>query len=153
MVKPVRKREKGLTLVEVLAVLVIMGLILHFFSQRFESLIQTVEKDVIEADFRVAKSSVTQYYLDNRDVPFEENDMKKSLGFDVVELEEKDGVKKYKTKNKRDTWNRNYLIYSFSGDGTNSPYFAMLSLGPDGKKSMSIDSPEDDIIYIFYPTK
>lgn len=146
-------KEKGFTLVELLAVLVLLGLILHFSTVKLESFTKRVEKDVIESDFRIAKSSITQHYLDKREIPIEKNVLQNTLGFEIKEVDEQDGVKKYQTKNKKDSWNRPYIIYVYEGDSDNSAYFSIVSIGPDGKKSTDLNNLGDDLLYIFYPTK
>lgn len=146
-------KEKGFTLVELLAVLVLLGLILHFSTVKLESFTKRVEKDVIESDFRIAKSSITQHYLDQREIPIEKNVLQNTLGFEIKEVDEQEGVKKYQTKNKKDSWNRPYIIYVYEGDSDNSAYFSIVSIGPDGKKSTDLNNLGDDLVYIFYPTK
>lgn len=146
------KNEKGFTLVEVLAVMTIIGLLMVFLVPNLDGLNQGTRINVVETDFRTMKTGIQQHFIDNREADFTEEEMKAYLDFNFV----KDTnythatIVRYKTTIKQDPWGNSYYMYV---NNAGNRYVLLQSYGPDEKSSVNLTANDfgDDIVFIFYP--
>lgn len=153
-------KQRGLTMIEMMFVLLVIAIIIGISVPSLNSYLLKSKINEVEVDFRIMKSSISQYYLDNGDfefkpsVPGEESSevatLRAYLDFDT-ELsgnnEADKSLKEYITVNKLDPWKNPYVMNLVEGDMS---FVLLLSYGPNGKKDLSSDSAGDDIIMIYY---
>lgn len=146
-------RGRGLTLVELLFVLAMVGSLLFLSARGYYSFLENARKDTVEVDMRSVKAGVSSYFIEYNYLPVTEDQIAKSTGFRVGNAVLKDGVTRYDTLTKEDTWGNGYRIYVYEGDNENPAYFAFISAGKDGSFSGNIDSIGDDVMYVYFPVK
>ena len=144
------KNEKGFTLIEILTVIVIIGILFALLAPNLDGLTQGSRINVVETDFRTMKSGIQQHFIDNREAPFTEDEIKEYLDFTFVKVNTTNGVDKYETKIKQDPWGRPYYMYV---NNAGSRYVLLQSYGPDEQPGVNVATNEfgDDIVFIFYP--
>lgn len=144
------KNEKGFTLIEILSVIAIIAILYVVFAPNLNSLTQGSRINVVETDFRTMKAGIQQHYIDNREAPFTEKEIKRRLDVAFVKVSTSNGVDKYETKTKLDPWGRPYYMYV---NNTGSRYVLLQSYGPDEQPGVDVATSEfgDDIVFIFYP--
>ena len=151
MLRKIRS-EKGLTLIEILVVIVIIGLLIGFLLPNVNSFTKNSEVNVVESDLRLIKSSLQQHYVDKPDEKITKELLRKYLGYPakVVSAAGVDPVL-YQLE-KKDPWGNPYQVLVGYDDEI---FVLMQSLGPDAKDSVKIKGIngdfDDDIVILHLP--
>lgn len=141
--------EKGMTLMEILVVIVIIGLLMGFLMPRFGGFTKSSQINAADTDLRVMKSGIQQHYIDSRDKDLTITEINQYSDFQVNQVSA-NGVNPihFETVTKKDPWGNPYQVF-ISNEGER--YASFVSYGPDSVKGVSSASPGDDIILVFYP--
>lgn len=143
------RNQAGMTLIELLIVIVIIGILMGFLFPKFGGFTNSSQINSVDTDLRVMKSSIQQHYIDNRDKDLTIAEFNKYSDFQVVQ-QSSPGVNPlhFTTSSKKDPWGNPYHIYV---SNTGSRYVTFLSHGPDTQPGLSASNPGDDILLLFYP--
>lgn len=166
-------RKKGFTLVEMLAVVLIVGILTVTGFSTYNTVWRNNQIDTAETDLRDISSAISSYLIDYgnitiaNDINFENvlNEIiellnKQYLNYEIetdVIASDKKSVK-LMTRHKTDPWKNKYhiSIYTYNGDDkTSVPGLVIItSYGADGKSSIATykdGNYGDDIVAITEP--
>ena len=137
-----RKRKeavrKGFTMVELMAVLIIIGLLATLVGTKVLKQIEKAKFATTKANLKTLHTAVMHFYMDTQQFPTEEEGLEiliESMG-DIDGYDE-DGYLE-QTEIPKDGW-KNEFIYEPFPEGGGS--FAIRSCGPDGE-----EGTEDDLL-------
>ncbi len=123
------KKQCGVSLVEILVVLVIMGLLISIVAPNVLGRADAARLLKVEADFKVIETALKMYRLDNYAYPSSEQGLLalvEKTGIEPVPRQWKQGG--YLEESPLDPWGRPYLYLS---PGEHKPY-DIYTLGADG---------------------
>ncbi|MCU7668036.1 prepilin-type N-terminal cleavage/methylation domain-containing protein [Bacillus thuringiensis] len=146
------KSEKGITLIEILAVIIIIGLLATFLMPKLNSFTKNSQVTIVETDIRLLKSNIQEHFVDDPTKALNADLLKKSFGTPVTLVSAAGADPAYYTlPEKKDPWGNPYEVIV----GKKELFVAFHSFGPnqtdDINKSLSATSIKDDIFAIFYP--
>lgn len=146
-------KRRGLTLMELIFVLSIVGSLTFISLRGYYNFLESARIDAVEVDMRSVKAGVSSYFIEYNYLPVSEDQVAKSIGLRVGNADVRDGVTRYETLTKKDSWGNSYRVYVYEGDVENPAYFAFISAGKDGSFSGNIDNIGDDVMYVYFPVK
>ena len=131
MKKRRRKNRYGFTMIELMAVLIILGLLATLVVTKVATKIDQARVTTTKANLKVLHSAVTQFRMDTGRLPTEEEGLMALIEqpSDVVRYEQ--GGYLETTEIPKDGWG-NEFIYELSPETGKS--FVIKSLGADGKE-------------------
>ncbi len=137
-----RKRKegvrKGFTMVELMAVLIILGLLATLVGTRVLKQIENAKFATTKANLKTLHTAVTQFKMDTGDFPSEEEGLEILVeSMSDIKGRDPDGYLE-QTAIPKDGW-KNEFIYEPFPEGGGS--FAIRSCGPDGE-----EGTEDDLL-------
>lgn len=134
--------QKGLSLVEVMIVLAIMGLFAAVAGPRLFSYLGKAKVQTTEANLRVIKQAITAYHVDTGHYPETLNDLiRKPFEDSIAKKWEGPYLDTKQDELPEDGWNNDF-VYHINESGSAKPY-TLYSYGPNGE-----DAPETDWIYV-----
>jgi len=163
-------KKKGFTLVEILAVLAVVGILITGIAVSFNKAWQNNRVDACESELREMVTAFKSYITDYGNITVDS-----SMDYDTVINEvvstlnskylpydvEKTGVSAdgksitLKTKLKTDPWNNKYSLHIYTAqEGTVPGLIVIASSGPDSKSNETEYSSEnygDDIVAVIKP--
>jgi len=130
--------RKGFTMVELMAVLIILGLLATLVGTRVLKQIEKAKFATTKANLRTLHTAVMQFKMDTGDFPTEEEGLEilvESMG--DIEGYDPEGYLE-QTEIPKDGWKNEFIYEPFPEDGGS---FAIRSCGPDGE-----EGTEDDLL-------
>ncbi|MGD0838033.1 MAG: type II secretion system protein GspG [Polyangia bacterium] len=122
VVREQRRRDAGMTMLEIMIVLALIGLVMSAVGVGVFAQFKKGQRKVAQAQVNDIAAKIVQYMADNSECP-------KSLD-DLV-------AQKYLPKRQKDPWNREIIIRC---PGTvNTESVDVVSLGPDGQEGTADD--------------
>jgi general secretion pathway protein G len=122
--------EAGLTLIEMLVVLVIIGVIAGMIVMNVANRPDEARVTTAKTDMRTISAALKMYRLDNGDYPTTEQGLAALATRPTIEpLPRNWSPEGYLERPPEDPWGRSY-VYRYPGSGTG---FDLMSLGKDGK--------------------
>lgn len=118
------KSEKGMTLVEIMVVIAIMGIVMAIAGVNVMRRFEKAKIDTTKTQIKVIEQALDQYYLENGEYPSGEQGMQK-----LVEDE-------YLKKSPKDGWKREFHYASPGNEG--NPY-EIVSSGKDKQEGTADD--------------
>lgn len=145
--------SKGFTIVEILAVVVIVGLLVSFLLPNLGSFTKRSQVGVVESDMRLLRSNLQDHFIDNPGEILSKSRIEEYIGIKTEEISPAGSNPMfYKTPEKKDPWGNPYQI--ITGD-TSELFIILHSFGPNGMNNISLgvidDSLDDDILTLYYP--
>lgn len=146
------KSEKGITLIEILAVIIIIGLLATFLMPKLNSFTNNSQVTIVETDIRLLKSNIQEHFVDDPTKALNVDSLKDYFGT-PVKLTSAVGVDpaRYILTEKKDPWGTPYEVIV----GKKELFVAFHSFGPNQvnniQKGIASDTIDDDIFAIFYP--
>jgi type II secretion system protein G len=146
------RNKKGVTMMELLAVVVIMGILVAASIPYISGYLRNAKITTVDTELNATMASLKQHYVANAGVPLDIQELNK-LSDQIFELVPKNAGETfdtYKTKSKLDPWNQSYYLYVGSGSQN---YMILHSYGPDGIRGLdnTTKAVGDDILSIYYP--
>jgi general secretion pathway protein G len=129
------KRNKGFTLIEILAVLIILGLLAALIVPKVISRVEQSRIETTKLQMKAIKNALEQYKLDNGFYPTTQQGLK-ALVQKPTTPPIPQNWHQYLEKVPKDAWGHPFIYIS---PAPNHPY-DLKSVGPDGK-----EGTEDDI--------
>lgn len=130
--------RKGFTMVELMAVLIILGLLATLVGTRVLKQIEKAKFATTKANLRTLHTAVMQFKMDTDDFPTEEEGLEilvESMG--DIEGYDPEGYLE-QTEIPKDGWKNEFIYEAFPESGKQ---FAIRSCGPDGE-----EGTEDDLL-------
>ncbi len=130
--------RKGFTMVELMAVLIILGLLATLVGTRVLKQIEKAKFATTKANLRTLHTAVMQFKMDTGDFPTEEEGLEilvESMG--DIEGYDPEGYLE-QTEIPKDGWKNEFIYEAFPESGKQ---FAIRSCGPDGE-----EGTEDDLL-------
>ncbi len=130
--------RKGFTMVELMAVLIILGLLATLVGTRVLKQIEKAKFATTKANLRTLHTAVMQFKMDTGDFPTEEEGLEilvESMG--DIEYYDPEGYLE-ETAIPKDGWKNEFIYEAFPESGKQ---FAIRSCGPDGE-----EGTEDDLL-------
>lgn len=124
MIPKILKRSAGMTLIEIMVVVAIIGLIGTVAIININKQFQKAQVKTARTQIKAVQQAVEQYYLDNGTYPSTEQ------GLSVLAEED------YLTKVPKDPWKRDF---SYSSPGTEGNPYEISSGGPDRQEGTGDD--------------
>jgi len=134
-----RKKQKGFTLVEMMAVLVIIALVAGIVAVSVIPRTEKARRDVVKAQMWEFEKSIKMFNLDTGAYPRDLNDLVTDPG-DVSNW----GPKPYIDRVPKDPWGSSY-IYEYTGEG--SPPYRIISPGPDRQQGTPDDLTNIELLH------
>lgn len=126
MIRKILKRTGGMTLVEIMVVISIIGLVMAMVTVNVMSRFEKAKVQTTKTQIKALEQALEQYYLDNGAYPSTDQGLEAlASGGD------------YLKKLPKDPWKRNYV---YTSPGTEGNPFEIVSAGPDKQ-----EGTEDDI--------
>lgn len=141
-----------MTLIEILAVIIIIGLLTTFLAPKLNSFTNNSQVTVVETDLRLLKSNIQEHFVDDPTKTLNKDLLKTYFGT-PVNLVSASGVDPahYTLPEKKDPWGNPYEVIV----GTKELFVAFHSFGPnqtnDIAGGVTSNNMKDDILAIFYP--
>ena len=133
-----RKTRKGFTMIELMAVLIILGLLATVLVRNFMGQTDRARIITTKANLKILHSAVNQFKMDTGRFPFEDEGL-------LVLIEQPSDVTIWEpggyletTELPPDGWNNEFIYELFPESGK---HFAIRSMGPDGE-----EGTEDDLL-------
>jgi len=127
----IRKTQSGFTMVELMAVLIILGLLATLVVRKFATQVDKARVTTTRANLKALHSAVMQFKMDTGRFPTEEE------GLSVL-VEEPTDVIGYEpggylesTELPKDAWGRDFIYQRYPESGKE---FAIISRGADGEE-------------------
>ena len=133
-----RKKQKGFTLVEMMAVLVIIALVAGIVAINVIPSTEKARKKTVKAQMAHFENAIKLFNLDTGAYPRDLNDLVTDPG-DVSGWE-----KPYMDRIPKDPWGSSY-IYEFTGEG--SPPYRIISPGPDRQQGTPDDLTNIELLH------
>ena len=130
--------RKGFTMVELMAVLIILGLLATLVGTRVLKQIEKAKFATTKANLKTLHMAAMQFYMDTGDFPTEEEGLQilvESTG--DIEGYDTEGYLE-QTEIPKDGWKNEFIYERFPESGKS---FAIRSCGPDGE-----EGTEDDLL-------
>jgi len=129
--------RKGFTMVELMAVLIILGLLATLVSTKVFKQIEKAKFATTKANLKTLHTAVMHFYMDTQRFPTEEEGLEILVESIDIPGSDPDGYLE-QTEIPKDGW-KNEFIYEPFPEGGGS--FAIRSCGPDGE-----EGTEDDLL-------
>ena len=129
--------RKGFTMVELMAVLIILGLLATLVGTKVLKQIEKAKFATTKANLKTLHTAVMQFYMDTQQFPTEEEGLEILVEPGEIEGSDPEGYLE-QTEIPKDGW-KNEFIYEPFPEGGGS--FAIRSCGPDGE-----EGTEDDLL-------
>ena len=125
------KQQAGFTLIEVMAVVVILGLLVTLVVPRVLGRQEQAQSQKAQIDIHMLSSSLTMYKLDNYNFPSTSQGLEALVNKPSGTPAAPNWRSGYVTRLPKDPWGNPYLYLQ---PGTNSKDYDVWSYGADGKK-------------------
>ena len=133
------KQQAGFTLIEVMAVVVILGLLMTLVVPKVLGRQEQAQIQKAQIDMEMFSGALTMYKLDNFNFPSTSQGLEALVSKPAGSPEAKNWRSGYITRLPKDPWGNDY-VYIQPGTGTSE--YDIISYGSDGKKGGS-DSAAD----------
>ncbi len=137
-----RKKKSGFTIVEIMAVLVIIGLLATMVGTKVIKQIEVAKKETTKANLKTLHSAVVQFYMDAQRYPTQEEGLEALVvkPSDVDNWDPEGYLES--TKVPKDGWKRDFKYFLAPESGK---AFEIRSSGPDGEFYTEDDLVSTDI--------
>ncbi len=133
-------KQSGFTLIEVMAVVVILGLLVTLVVPRVLGRQEQAQIQKAQIDIQMLSGALTMYKLDNFNFPSTSQGIESLVNKPSGTPEAKNWRSGYVTRLPKDPWGNPYLYLQ---PGNNSKDYDIWSYGADGKKGGT--GPDQDI--------
>lgn len=124
MIKKFLKSATGMTLVEIMVVISIIGLVMAMVTVNVMKRFEKAKIQTTQTQIKALEQALEQYYLDNSEYPSTDQGLEALAAGDYVK------------KVPKDPWKRNY---SYTSPGTEGNPFEIMSAGPDKQEGTDDD--------------
>lgn len=145
------KNERGMTLIEMLAVIAIISILMVVITPNVNKLYSNAKIDNAGDDLREFNAIAKKYFQDAKNGTFNEEELEEYTGYKVTSQYVGGGTyKKYTLDTKKDPWGQEYTIYI---NTLGTKYVMMHSNGPNKAKDINLTQNKtgDDIFFVYYP--
>ena len=144
MITKARKRQKrfGFTMIEIMAVLIILGLLGTLVVTKVASNVEKAKVMITKSNLKIYHTAVTQFRMDNNRLPTDEEGLMALIEKPSDAVDYPDGGYLEKSQLELDGWKHDF-IYELA-PGTNTG-FLIRSCGPDGEQDTEDDLLSTDI--------
>jgi len=132
-------KQSGFTLIEVMAVVVILGLLMTLVVPKVLGRQEQAQVQKAQIDIQMLSGALTMYKLDNFNFPSTSQGLEALVSKPSGTPEAKNWRSGYVTRLPKDPWGNPYVYLQ---PGANSTEYDIISYGSDGKKGGS-DSAAD----------
>jgi general secretion pathway protein G len=129
--RPLRRRARGFTLIEIMVVVVIIGLLAALIVTNVIPMVDQAKVTKAKADLRGIETALDQFYLDNSKYPTSEQGLKALVAQPNDESIRHWREGGYLQRLQKDPWGKDYL-YQFPG--THGQKYDLYTLGADGQE-------------------
>lgn len=148
--KVIIKGKRGMTLLEVMSVIAIIGMLMAFLVPNINKMFNSANQDSATNEMKSVQAAVQDYFQDNPKGNLSKEELEEYTGMKFEEYTSSGTYKKYKTKSKTDPWGEKYTVY-VNTKGTK--YVIMQSYGSNNVNDVNLSTNKfgDDIVFIYYP--
>ncbi len=129
--KKIQKQQAGFTLIEVMAVVVILGLLMTLVVPKVLGRQEQAQVQKAQIDIEMLSGALTMYKLDNFNFPSTSQGLEALVSKPAGAPEAKNWRSGYVNRLPKDPWGNPYVYIQ---PGSNSKEYDIVSYGSDGKK-------------------
>lgn len=133
-----RRRERGMTLIEIMIVLAIIALVGGVVGVNVFNRLERANVDTAKTQIRGFQSALANYRRDKGKYPSESEGLGALLKGGYIA----DASGQSISEVPKDPWGRDYM---YKVPGTNGKEYEIISLGKDGQDGGDPDTPDEDI--------
>ena len=143
MVTKTRKRKRfGFTMIEIMAVLIILGLLGTLVVTKVASNVEKAKITITKANLKIYHTAVNHFKMDNNRLPTEEEGLMALIEKPSDAVDYPDGGYLDSSKIETDGWKHDFIYERAPGTNTG---FLIRSCGPDGEQDTEDDLLSTDI--------